>query len=67
MGDSSDNVNKGKSEPYQDCYCRCHCYYTFDYVSEKKYNWQIVLSDPREDNVIVFAEGVIDGTNGMDL
>ncbi|MBN1767402.1 MAG: hypothetical protein JXR50_10525 [Prolixibacteraceae bacterium] len=52
------------SNPYQDCYCRCYCYYTFEYyfnnLSDKQYYWRITLIDPREENEILFDEGVID-------
>ena len=50
--------------PYQECYCRCGCYYTFDYffnsLSNKNYYWQILLSDPREENNTIFDMGTID-------
>lgn len=53
------------ANPYQDCYCRCDCYYTFDYyfnnLSDKEYYWRITLIDPREENEILFDEGVING------
>lgn len=53
------------SNPYQDCYCRCNCYYTFEYyfniLSNKEYYWRISLIDPREENEILFDEGVING------
>ena len=49
--------------PYQECYCRCGCYYTFDYffnsLSNKNYYWQILLSDPREENDTIFDMGAI--------
>ena len=49
--------------PYQECYCRCDCYYTFDYyfdnISSNKYYWQIILSDPREENDTIFDMGII--------
>lgn len=53
------------SNPYQDCYCRCDCYYTFDYdfeldnVSDRELYWQIVLNDPREESDILFNKGII--------
>lgn len=50
-------------DPYQDCYCRCSCYYTFEHyfnnLSNKEYYWRITLIDPREENEILFDEGVI--------
>ena len=46
------------------CYCRCDCYYTFDYyfdsLSTGKYYWEIILSDPREENDTIFNKGTID-------
>ena len=50
--------------PNQECHCRCDCYYTFNYyfnsISAKKYNWQIILSDPREENDTIFKMGIIE-------
>ena len=58
------NIIDTCSNPYSSCYCRCSCFYTFDFmysgISKKKYFWQIVLSDPREENDRVFKEGYID-------
>jgi len=52
------------SFPYQSCYCRCMCYYTWDfqfiYFEPKEYYYKIKLDDPREQNTILFREGVID-------
>jgi hypothetical protein len=52
------------SNPYQDCYCRCNCYYTFNYyfnsISAKKYYWQIILNDPREENETILKMGIIE-------
>lgn len=49
--------------PYQECYCRCDCYYTFDYyldsIFKNKYYWQIILNDPREKNEILFDKGIL--------
>ena len=48
-----------------DCYMRCHCYYTFDFVFEREKSktinqkYRIVLIDPREENHIVISEGVL--------
>ena len=51
-------------DPYNSCYCRCNCYYTWDflfmYFEEKKYCFKIILNDPREENPIIFQEGSID-------
>lgn len=46
------------------CYCKCDCYYTFDYyfdgLSDQKYYWRITLIDPREKNEILFDDGVLE-------
>ena len=46
------------------CYCKCMCYYTwnclFDNLDRKKYYFKIVLNDPREENPIIFKEGILD-------
>lgn len=50
--------------PYKDCYCRCECVYSFDFrlinYEIKKYNYQVILYDPREESPKVIKEGVID-------
>lgn len=50
--------------PYQSCYCRCMCYYIWDFLfvdfEEKKYYFKIILNDPREENPIVFQEGSVE-------
>ena len=55
------------SYPYQSCYCRCNCYYTFDFqfvnFEEKVYNFQILLNDPRVDESIIFQTGQINPLN----
>ena len=52
------------SFPYQSCYCRCMCYYTWDFqftgFKEKEYKFIVKLNDPREENTIIFKQGVID-------
>ena len=49
--------------PYADCYCRCMCYYTFDFVFtyQGKFNqkYKILLIDPREEKPLIISEGVI--------
>jgi hypothetical protein len=51
------------SFPHQ-CYCRCNCYYTFDFqyvdFKKKEYNFIVKLIDPREENVIIFKQGMVD-------
>ena len=50
--------------PYMECYCRCMCYYTWDFLftnfAEKEYYIKIILNDPREEDPIVLAEGMLD-------
>jgi hypothetical protein len=57
------------SDPYHSCYCRCMCYYTWDFqytdFENKKYFYIIKLNDPREDNTIIFKQGMIDLTNNL--
>lgn len=52
--------------PQQSCYCRCMCYYTWDFqfvdFEKKVYNYIVKLNDPREDDTIIFKEGLIDLT-----
>ncbi len=49
---------------YHTCYCRCYCYYTFDYYFEitgnKNYHCQVLLNNPAEENPILFYSGEID-------
>ena len=49
--------------PYADCYCRCMCYYTFDFVFtyQGKFNqkYKVLLIDPREEEPIIISEGII--------
>ena len=55
------------SFPYQSCYCRCMCYYTWDFIftdyQQKIYNYKITLIDPGEEQPIVFKEGKIEITD----
>ena len=50
--------------PYQSCYCRCMCYYTWDFLftgfENKEYYHIIMLHDPREEKPIMIKEGMID-------
>lgn len=47
----------------QDCYCRCDCYYTFDFffniISTKIYYLKIVLNDPRLEEERIIMEGLL--------
>jgi hypothetical protein len=49
--------------PYDDCYCRCMCYYTFDFLltgfEKREYYLRIILNDPRQDKPTVFREGTV--------
>ena len=46
------------------CYCKCMCYYSWDFlfseIEEKEYYYQVVLIDPRQDGPQVLREGVLD-------
>ncbi len=57
-------LNDTCSNPYQNCYCRCICYYIWDYLfidfDEKEYFFKIILIDPREENPVIVNEGKID-------
>ncbi|MBN2481767.1 MAG: hypothetical protein JXB19_08510 [Bacteroidales bacterium] len=52
------------SFPYQSCYCRCMCYYTWDFLftgfENKQYYYIIMLHDPREEKPVMIEEGIID-------
>jgi hypothetical protein len=51
----------------QSCYCKCMCYYTWDFLfsvtGEKKFWFEIILKDPREDRPINLIEGWVDLDN----
>jgi hypothetical protein len=46
------------------CYCRCMCYYSWDFLftgmQEKKYYYRVTLVDPQQEGPIIFREGMID-------
>jgi len=49
-----------------ECYCRCMCYYTFDFVfnyqGKVNQKYKVLLIDPRiEQEPVVFSEGTIVG------
>ena len=50
--------------PFSACYCRCMCYYTWDFlffgIEEKKYYYSVVLIDPQQEGSEIFREGVLD-------
>ena len=52
------------SNPYHNCYCKCMCYYTWDFLfidfEDQEYFFKIILNDPREEKPITFKEGKID-------
>ncbi len=58
------NLNDTCSSVYQTCYCRCMCYYTWDFLfadfQKKEYYFKIVLHEPREEDPITVKEGYID-------
>jgi hypothetical protein len=49
---------------YESCYCRCMCYYTWDFLftdfRQKVYYYKIVLFNPVEGKPIVLREGIIE-------
>ena len=49
--------------PYEECYCKCMCYYTFDfafkYQGEVSQKYKILLIDPRKEESILISEGII--------
>ena len=49
--------------PYAECYCKCMCYYTFDFVftHQGKFNqkYKVLLIDPREEEPVIISEGTI--------
>ena len=57
------------SDPYSSCYCRCECYYTWDFqyidFEKKEYNFIVKLNDPREGNTIIFKQGAVDLSNNL--
>lgn len=52
------------SSTYETCYCRCDCYYTWDFqfvdFEKKEYYYIVKINDPREENTIIFKQGKID-------
>ncbi len=50
--------------PYTSCYCKCMCYYTWNFlfnnVEDKEYYYRVVLIDPRQEGPQVFREGMLD-------
>ncbi|NQU32030.1 MAG: hypothetical protein HQ521_02250 [Bacteroidetes bacterium] len=53
----------------QPCYCKCMCYYTWNFLfvdfEEKEYNFKIILNDPREEQPIILKEGIVDLSKNM--
>lgn len=47
--------------PDESCYCRCMCFYTWNFVFtgfvEKEYYYKVVLNNPQVDFPVVFSEG----------
>jgi hypothetical protein len=47
--------------PYQTCYCKCMCYYTWDFLfagyQGQKYGYRITLYDPRQQEPKTIKEG----------
>jgi len=51
------------TNPYESCYCRCTCYYTFDFqfvnYQNREYSFQVVLDDPRESKPEIIFTGKV--------
>jgi hypothetical protein len=51
------------TEPYSNCYCKCICYYTWNFrftgLTEKRFWLKIELNDPRQKEPIVITDGNI--------
>ena len=51
------------SNPYEECYCRCMCYYTFDFIftHQGQFNqkYKVLLIDPRKEEHVIISEGTI--------
>lgn len=45
------------------CYCRCMCYYTWDFkflsINNKDYYFKVVLNDPRQSDIQIIMEGKV--------
>lgn len=43
------------------CYCRCMCYYTWNFVfsnfQDKDYHYKIILNDPQQESPVLIEEG----------
>ena len=57
-------LTDGCSNPYITCYCRCVCYYTWDFLfdgfKEKVYCFKIILHNPQIEKPIILGEGKVD-------
>jgi hypothetical protein len=46
------------------CYCRCMCYYTWNFLftdyAKKEYYFKIILEDPSQEEPNILAEGTLD-------
>lgn len=51
-------------DPYHSCYCRCMCYYTWDFlftdIKNTECYFKVILNDPRAEEPIIFKEGVLE-------
>ena len=60
-------INDTCSFPYETCYCKCMCYYTWDFLFtdllQKVYNYKIILFNPVNGEPVIFREGKIENTN----
>jgi hypothetical protein len=57
------NITDTCPAPYQSCYCKCMCYYTWDFLfadyQGQKYGYKVILKDPRQKDPILIKEGRI--------
>jgi len=51
-------------DPYDWCYCRCECYYTFDFkfvnYSDSVYDYKVILYDPKAKSPEIIEKGKFD-------
>jgi len=50
--------------PKENCYCKCMCYYTWEFLftgfqNEKKQGYKVILEDPRQKEPVVIKQGTI--------
>ena len=57
------NISDTCPAPYQSCYCKCMCYYTWNFLfadyQGQKFGYKIILNDPRQKEPQTIKEGRI--------